>query len=84
MLAAYGWTDIDLGHGFHSVPYLPENDRLRYTLCEEARLTVLSRLARLNRERWQAEQDALAEAAAQQAATAAPGPVARAAVPGWM
>jgi len=31
-----------------------------------------------------AEQDALAEAAAQQAATAAPGPVARAAVPGWM
>lgn len=70
VLAAYGWTDIDLGHGFHSVPYLPENDRLRFTLCEEARLTILRRLAQLNRARWQAEQQELAEAAARQAAAA--------------
>lgn len=51
---------------------VPENDRLRYTICEAARLTVLSRLARLNQERWQAEQDALAEAAARQAAITVP------------
>ena len=70
VLAAYGWSDINLGHGFHSVPYLPENDRLRFTLCEVARLTILRRLAQLNRERWQAEQQELAEAAARQAAAA--------------
>ena len=55
---AYGWIDLDLGHGFHTVPYLPENDRIRYTISEPARLEVLRRLSRLNRERWQAEQDA--------------------------
>jgi hypothetical protein len=54
---AYGWTDLDLGHGFHTVPYLPENDRIRFTISEPARLEVLRRLSRLNRERWQAEQD---------------------------
>jgi hypothetical protein len=55
---AYGWTDLDLGHGFHAVPYLPENDRIRFTISEPARLEVLRRLSRLNRERWQAEQEA--------------------------
>lgn len=54
---AYGWNDIDLGHDFHSAPYLPKNDRMRYTICEPARLEVLRRLSRLNRERWQGEQD---------------------------
>ena len=54
---AYGWTDIDLGHGFHTVPYLPESDRVRYTISEPARLEILRRLSSLNRERWQAEQD---------------------------
>ena len=57
---AYGWTDLDLGHGFHAVPYLPENDRIRYTISEPARLEVLRRLSKLNRERWQAEQGAAA------------------------
>ena len=55
---AYGWTDLDLGHAFYAVPYLPENDRIRFTISEPARLEVLRRLSRLNRERWQAEQDA--------------------------
>lgn len=55
--SAYGWSDLELGHGFHSVPYLPENDRIRYTIDEPARLELLRRLSRLNRERWQAEQD---------------------------
>jgi hypothetical protein len=66
VLAAYGWSDIPLGHGFHAVPYLPENDRIRYTIAEEARLEILRRLARLNRERYQEEQ---AEAERQAAAT---------------
>ncbi|CAJ2785038.1 Eco57I restriction-modification methylase domain-containing protein [Burkholderia pseudomallei] len=55
LLAAYGWQDIDLGHGFHSVTYLPANDRVRFTICEEARLEVLRRLARLNRQRYEDE-----------------------------
>jgi hypothetical protein len=28
---AYGWSDLDLGHDFHEVETLPENDRVRYT-----------------------------------------------------
>ncbi len=57
VLAAYGWEDLQPGHGFQTVPYLPENDQVRYAISESARLEVLRRLARLNRERWQAEQD---------------------------
>ncbi|WP_018988580.1 Eco57I restriction-modification methylase domain-containing protein [Aromatoleum toluclasticum] len=53
---AYGWSDIDLDHGFHEVPYLPESDRVRFTISEEARIEVLGRLAALNRQRWSAEQ----------------------------
>ena len=41
-----------------------ENDRVRYTISEPARLEVLRRLSKLNRERWQAEQDAGAPDAA--------------------
>jgi hypothetical protein len=54
---AYKWDDIDLGHGFHVVPYLPENDRTRFTISEPARLEVLRRLADLNRQRYQEEVD---------------------------
>jgi hypothetical protein len=52
---AYGWDDLDLGHGYHEVPYLPENDRLRYTISEPARIEVLRRLAELNRQRYEEE-----------------------------
>jgi hypothetical protein len=55
--SAYGWNDVDLGHDFHEVPYLPENDRVRFTISEEARLKLLQRLAELNRERYQLEVD---------------------------
>ncbi|HSL83808.1 MAG TPA: type IIL restriction-modification enzyme MmeI, partial [Thermoanaerobaculia bacterium] len=48
---AYGWSDLDLEHGFHEVGYLPENDRVRFTVSEAARRELLDRLARLNRER---------------------------------
>ncbi|MBD3376717.1 N-6 DNA methylase [candidate division KSB1 bacterium] len=47
---AYGWSDLDLEHGFHEVSYLPENDRIRYTISELARKEVLKRLLLLNHE----------------------------------
>src|SRR5690606_26290505 len=52
---AYSWDGLDLGHGFHEVPYLPENDRVRFTISEPARIEVLRRLAELNRQRYEEE-----------------------------
>ena len=52
---AYGWDDLDLQHGFHEVPYLPENDRVRFTISETARVEVLRRLSELNRQRYEEE-----------------------------
>jgi len=51
----YGWTSLDLEHGFHKVPYLPENDRIRFTISEAARQEVLFRLGKLNRQRCEEE-----------------------------
>lgn len=48
VLEAYGWTDISLRHDFYEVDYLPENDRVRYTIHPEARKEVLKRLLKLN------------------------------------
>jgi len=72
LLTAYGWQDIELNHEFHTVPSLPENDRVRFTICEEARLEILRRLSRLNRERWQAEQEEEQRIAEVDAASMAP------------
>ena len=55
---AYGWQDLDLGHGFHEVEYLPENDRVRFTISEAARAVVLERLLALNHQRRKAEEEA--------------------------
>lgn len=52
---AYGWDDLDLEHGFHEVPYLPVNDRVRFTISEAARVEVLRRLSELNRQRYEEE-----------------------------
>lgn len=52
---AYGWDDLDLGHDFREVPYLPENDCVRFTISEAARVEVLQRLSELNRLRYQEE-----------------------------
>jgi hypothetical protein len=41
VLETYGWTDLNPDHGFHEVPYLPMNDRRRFTLSEDARLAIL-------------------------------------------
>lgn len=54
-LATYGWDDLQLRHGFHEVQNLPESDRVRFTISEQARLEVLQRLAELNLERFQEE-----------------------------
>jgi uncharacterized protein (DUF433 family) len=48
VLEAYGWQDIALHHDFYEVDYLPENDRVRYTIHPEARKEVLKRLLELN------------------------------------
>lgn len=58
---AYGWRDLDLGHGFHEVETLPENDRTRYTISPAARKEVLKRLLSLNHQRA-AEENAKAAA----------------------
>lgn len=55
---SYGWQDIDLDHGFHEVGYLPANDNVRYTISEPARIEILKRLAKLNKERWEEEEKA--------------------------
>ncbi|NLD14651.1 MAG: ATP phosphoribosyltransferase regulatory subunit [Gammaproteobacteria bacterium] len=52
---AYGWGDLDLEHGFHDVPYLPENDRARFTISGRVRLEVLRRLSELNHKRYEEE-----------------------------
>ena len=54
---SYGWRDIDLEHDFHAVGYLPSNDNIRYTISEPARIEILRRLAILNKQRWQEEQE---------------------------
>jgi len=48
--AAYGWTDLELGHGFHET-----KQGQRYTIGDPARREVLSRLLQLNHERYAEE-----------------------------
>ncbi len=44
---AYGWSDLDLGHGFHET-----KQGTRFTIIESARREVLARLLTLNHERY--------------------------------
>jgi len=55
VLTAYDWTDIDLGHGFHEIETLPENDRVRYTISPDARKELLRHLLALNHQRAAAQ-----------------------------
>ena len=66
---AYGWTDLDLDHGFHEVAYLPESNCVRFTISESARIEILRRLAELNRERYQEEQGVASPNGGKRAAT---------------
>ena len=60
VVEAYGWQDVELDHGFHEVGYLVEGDKVRYTICEPARIEILRRLATLNHERYEAQEAAKA------------------------
>lgn len=65
--AAYGWTDLDLGHDFHEA-----KQDVRYTISEAARREVLARLLKLNHERYAEEvAQGLHDKKKQKAATAA-------------
>lgn len=44
ILACYGWTDLDPGHGFHA----NERGQVRYTVSPAARCEILRRLLALN------------------------------------
>jgi len=56
VMRAYGWDDLDLGHGYHEQPNLAEHDRVRFTISDVARAEVLRRFAELNRQRYEEEQ----------------------------
>jgi hypothetical protein len=48
--AAYGWSDVSLGHDFHET-----KQGIRFTISESARREVLQRLLKLNHERHEEE-----------------------------
>jgi hypothetical protein len=56
VMCAYGWDDLKLGHGYHEQLNLAENDRVRFTISDAARVEVLRRFAELNRQRYEQEQ----------------------------
>jgi hypothetical protein len=41
---AYGWKELELGLGFHELEFLPEEDRVRFTVSAETRREILRRL----------------------------------------
>lgn len=46
VLAAYGWQDVPLNHGFHTYRQMR-----RWTICPEARVEILDRLLEENHRR---------------------------------
>ena len=48
--STYGWTDLDLGHGFHET-----KQGIRFTISEPVRREVLDRLLALNHSRYAEE-----------------------------
>lgn len=52
----YSWQDLELGHDFHEVETLPENDRIRYTISPAARKELLKRLLALNHQLYAEEE----------------------------
>ena len=55
VLQSYGWADINLQHGFYELEYLPENDRIRFTIHSAARKEILKRLLKLNKQLYSVE-----------------------------
>ena len=50
MATAYGWGELDLGHGFHET-----KQTIRFTVSDSARRTILDRLLALNHQRHDEE-----------------------------
>jgi hypothetical protein len=50
--AAYGWFDLEMGHGFNEA-----KQGIRYTISEAARREVLDRLLALNHQRYAEEEE---------------------------
>jgi hypothetical protein len=48
IVKAYGWDDLQLEHSFYDQEYLPEKDRVRFTISPNARKEILRRLLCLN------------------------------------
>ncbi|MEL1244000.1 DNA methyltransferase [Flavobacterium sp. DGU11] len=48
VLKAYAWEDLHLKHNFYDLEYLPENDRIRFSIHPDARREMLKRLLLLN------------------------------------
>jgi hypothetical protein len=46
---------MPLQHGFYELDFLPENDRVRYTVADSARRQILQELLKLNHERHKEE-----------------------------
>lgn len=55
VIRRYGWHDVDSSTGFHEVGYLPDGKNVRFTINEKARLAILLRLSKLNRDRFEEE-----------------------------
>jgi len=53
VVTSYGWSDLDLGHGFYETP-----QGVRFNISEAARREVLARLLQLNHERYEEEKKA--------------------------
>ncbi|PAU69281.1 Methyltransferase domain-containing protein [Bifidobacterium italicum] len=52
VMAAYGWSDVDLRHGFYEY-----RDVTRWTVCPQARVEILDRLLEENHRRANAERE---------------------------
>jgi hypothetical protein len=55
VLKAYGWQDVSLEHKFYDLDYLPETDKIRFTIHPHARKEILKRLLDLNHIRYKEE-----------------------------
>ncbi|QSB25245.1 DNA methyltransferase [Flavobacterium sp. CLA17] len=55
IMETYAWEDIQLQHDFYAMEYLPENDRIRFTIHPQARREILRRLLLLNHQLYTEE-----------------------------
>jgi hypothetical protein len=58
---AYEWNDVLLKHDFYELDYLPENDRIRFTIHPNARREILTRLLHLNHQIYEEEKSSISK-----------------------